>query len=97
MGDDGHCASLFPGTEALSVTDRWYVGNFVPQLDAWRLTSTYSLLDRARQIVFMVGGSSKAEALARVAKGEDLPTTRVANGLAPVTFLLDRAAAAFIT
>ena len=97
MGDDGHCASLFPGTEALSVTDRWYVGNYVPQLDAWRLTSTYSFLERARQIVFMVGGSSKAEALARVAKGEDLPTTRVANGPAPVTFLLDRAAAAYIT
>ncbi|MGH8959578.1 MAG: 6-phosphogluconolactonase [Acidimicrobiia bacterium] len=96
MGDDGHCASLFPGTEALSVTDRWFVANFVPSLDVWRLTSTYSLLDRARQIIFMIGGASKAEALARVAKGEDLPTTRVANGAAPVTFLLDRAAAAFI-
>ena len=96
MGDDGHCASLFPGTEALLVSDRWFVANFVPSLDVWRLTSTFALLDRARQIVFMIGGASKAEALGRVAKGEDLPTTRVSNGAAPVTFLLDKAAAAFI-
>ncbi|MGH8925662.1 MAG: 6-phosphogluconolactonase [Acidimicrobiia bacterium] len=96
MGDDGHCASLFPGTEALGITDRWFVANFVPSLDVWRLTSTYSLLDRARQIVFMIGGASKAEALARVAKGEDLPTTRVTNGPSPVTLLVDRAAAAFL-
>ncbi|HKZ20727.1 MAG TPA: 6-phosphogluconolactonase [Acidimicrobiia bacterium] len=96
MGNDGHCASLFPGTEALSVTDRWYVGNFVPSLEVWRLTSTFALLDLARQIVFMIGGASKAEALARVTNGEDLPTTRVSNGGAPVTFLLDRAAAGLI-
>ncbi|HJU51095.1 MAG TPA: 6-phosphogluconolactonase [Acidimicrobiia bacterium] len=97
MGDDGHCASLFPGTDALSVTDRWFVANFVPSLDVWRLTSTFSLLDLAQQIVLMIGGASKAEALARVANGDDLPTTRVSNGPAPVTFLLDRAAAALIT
>ena len=96
MGNDGHCASLFPGTEALSETDRWYVANFVPSLEVWRLTSTFALLDLARQIVFMIGGASKAEALARVANGEDLPTTRVSNGGAPVTFLLDRAAAGLI-
>ncbi|HJR86123.1 MAG TPA: 6-phosphogluconolactonase [Acidimicrobiia bacterium] len=96
MGDDGHCASLFPGTEALSVIDRWFVANFVPSLDVWRLTSTFSLLDRARQIIFMIGGASKAEALARVAGGEDLPTTRVSKGSAPVTFLLDQPAAALI-
>jgi 6-phosphogluconolactonase len=96
MGDDGHCASLFPGTEALSVIDRWFVANFGPSLDVWRLTSTFALLDHAQQIVFMIGGASKAEALSRVANGEDLPTTRVWQGGAPVTFLLDRAAAALI-
>lgn len=93
MGDDGHTASLFPETEALSVTGRWYVANFVPKLDAWRLTATFALLDRARQICILVSGEGKAEMLGRVARGEDYPTTRVANGPAPVTFLVDRAAA----
>jgi 6-phosphogluconolactonase len=96
MGDDGHCASLFPGTDALEITDRWFVSNFVPQLNVWRLTSTFPLIDRAQQVVFLVGGEKKAEALGRVFRGDDLPTTRVVNGKAPVTFLLDRAAATYI-
>ncbi len=97
LGDDGHTASLFPDTTALDVTGRWFVANFVPKVDAWRLTATYSMLDRASQICFLVSGEGKAETLARVARGEDLPATRVANGPAPVTFLVDRAAAHLAT
>src|SRR5216117_2587688 len=37
LGDDGHTASLFPGTTALDETIREVVANFVPKLDAWRL------------------------------------------------------------
>lgn len=96
MGDDGHTASLFPGTKALEITGRWFVANFVPKLDTWRLTTTFTLLERARRIVFMIGGEAKAEVLGRVAKGADLPTTRVTNGPVPVTFLVDRAAAALL-
>ncbi len=36
MGDDAHTASLFPGTEALSIEDRLFVDNFVPKFDAYR-------------------------------------------------------------
>src|SRR6266508_1312094 len=35
LGDDGHTASLFPGTVALDETIRRVVANFVPKLDAW--------------------------------------------------------------
>ncbi len=42
LGDDGHTASLFPGTAALDEKTRRVVANFVPKLNAWRLTFTLS-------------------------------------------------------
>lgn len=93
MGEDGHTASLFPDTTALSTDHRWFVANFVPKLDAWRLTASFELLHRAKDIFFLVGGEGKAEILARVMAGEDLPAARVVAGPAPVTWLLDEAAA----
>ena len=61
MGDDGHTASLFPGTDALDVTDRSYVANWVAAKDDWRLTATLPLLWSAQRTVFLVTGDAKAE------------------------------------
>jgi 6-phosphogluconolactonase len=44
LGDDGHTASLFPGTAALEETERSYVANWVEQHNTWRLTATPALL-----------------------------------------------------
>lgn len=64
MGDDGHTASLFPHTEALRVTDRWVT---VGQKDNQpRLTLTVPVLNNAKQIVFLVSGASKQQALQAV-------------------------------
>lgn len=93
LGDDGHTASLFPNTRALSVDHRWYVSNFVPALDASRLTSTFELLHRAKDLFFIASGENKATILARVMAGESLPATQVTEGPSPVTWLLDAAAA----
>src|SRR5213596_3263297 len=41
VGDDGHTASLFPGTAALEEMTRRVVANFVPKLNTWRLTLTF--------------------------------------------------------
>ena len=57
MGDDGHTASLFPGTEALTIERSAYVANWVPALSTWRLTATASLLTSARHVVFLVAGA----------------------------------------
>ena len=46
LGDDGHTASLFPGTDALKAERRWFVSNFVAALDTWRLTATIPFLTR---------------------------------------------------
>ena len=48
MGEDGHTASLFPGTAALDETGRWVVENHVPQLDSRRMTFTFPLIGRVK-------------------------------------------------
>jgi 6-phosphogluconolactonase len=60
MGGDGHTASLFPGTDALAETRRNVVENHVPQLDTWRITFTYPLINAARHVLFLVNDSGKA-------------------------------------
>lgn len=96
MGADGHTASLFPGTTALSVPGRSYVANFVPQLDVWRLTATFDLLASADVVIFLVTGQAKAGMVARVAAGDDLPAARI-RAQERVVWLLDEAAASLIT
>ncbi|MFO7292211.1 MAG: 6-phosphogluconolactonase [Acidimicrobiia bacterium] len=98
MGDDGHTASLFPGTAALDAPEsRWYVDNYVPKLDAHRLTATYRFLRAAHRILFLVTGEAKAPALRQVlepADGEEvLPARGVLGGDAEVIWMVDEAAA----
>lgn len=96
MGDDGHTASLFPGTEALAVSDRSYVANWVEAKDDWRLTATLPLLWSAAQVVFLVTGSAKAAVVAEVLAGADYPAGRVGRGAHRTTWLLDAAAGSAI-
>lgn len=70
MGDDGHTASLFPGTEALGVTDRLVVANYVPKFSTHRLTFTYPLLSAARHVCFLVNSVGKEGVLEEVFLGE---------------------------
>jgi 6-phosphogluconolactonase len=64
MGDDGHTASLFPHTAALSVLDRLVT---VGEKDGQpRLTFTFPLINQARSAIFLVSGASKQTALAQV-------------------------------
>ena len=92
IGADGHTASLFPGTRALDVEARSFVPNFVPQIDSWRITATFPLLAAADIVVFLVAGGSKADAVAAIASGVDLPAARV-TARDRVVWILDEAAA----
>lgn len=95
VGEDGHTASLFPGTEALTKTDRDYVANWVPDREEWRLTATVDLLTRARRLMFLVAGSHKAAVVAEVLEGSsDMPAAIVSGGCRDAVWLLDQAAAA---
>ena len=78
MGDDGHTASLFPGTEALSEQVRRVAANYVPKLDAWRLTMTLPLLNQSRHVLFLVSGDKNPELLEQVlAGGSEYPAARI--------------------
>jgi hypothetical protein len=66
MGADGHTASLFPGTDALEERNRLVAANWVPRLNAHRLTMTLPLLNNAKSVLFLVAGEEKAETLRKV-------------------------------
>jgi 6-phosphogluconolactonase len=70
LGDDGHTASLFPGTAALAETARKAVANFVPKLNEWRLTFTFPLIAQARAVCFLVDGTKHRELIDQVIAGE---------------------------
>lgn len=97
LGDDGHTASLFPGTAALHERERWVVANYVPQLATWRLTLTAPAINAASQIAFLVAGANKAQTLRAVAHGPYQPERLPAQAIRPqdgaLTWLVDAAAA----
>lgn len=91
MGPDGHTASLFPNTEALTESERWVVANHVEAQDTWRMTLTYPVLNAARQVLFVVTGADKADALRAIrAGGSGLPAEEVKGPR--VEWLVDAAA-----
>ena len=92
MGDDGHTASLFPGTVAVGNTSVSYVANFVPQHDTWRLTATFPLLATADVVLFLVSGEAKASMIAEIHAGADYPAARV-TARERVVWMLDEQAA----
>jgi 6-phosphogluconolactonase len=69
MGRDGHTASLFPGSQALSERRRWVVGNWAPASASRRMTLTYPVLNAAREALFQVCGPGKDVAFAAVQAG----------------------------
>ncbi len=93
LGADGHTASLFPGAEAVGEKARDAVAVYVEKLDAWRVTLTLPIINQARHVIFLVSGAAKADALARVEAGEDLPAAMVQPATGTLTWLVDREAA----
>ena len=97
MGDDGHTASLFPHTQALHELGRIVVANHVPQKDTWRITLTWPVIDRGREVAFLIEGAAKAQVLHDVLLGPYDPEAKPSQLIRPasgkLTMLLDAAAA----
>jgi 6-phosphogluconolactonase len=90
LGPDGHCASLVPGDPVLDVTDR-LVALSGPYQDTLRMTLTYPALARADQLLWLISGEDKREALAKLlASDPSIPAGRVAADASLV--MADRAA-----
>ncbi len=93
LGEDGHTASLFPGTAALAVDDRLVAANRVERLSTWRITLTFPVLDNAAHAAFLVQGERKTDILRRVlGADEGLPAQRV-RPRGALEWLVDAAAA----
>jgi 6-phosphogluconolactonase len=93
LGADGHTASLFPGSTAL--TARSVVAATEPAAGWRRLTLTLETLNRARTIVWVVSGADKSAALAGLVRRDpSLVASRVRDSGA--TILADREAAALL-
>jgi 6-phosphogluconolactonase len=96
LGPDGHICSLFPGDEALGELERRAVGVETPGMAPLvsRITLTLPVVNGSAQIVFLVTGEDKAEAVERVFSGS--PDPRAPGSLVdgPVVALLDPPAAA---
>jgi len=101
IGSDGHCASLFPDQPSLSERSRSVVGVPEAGLDPFvsRVSMTLPRLANARQVVFLVTGESKAEAVAaifgpRAHPDPHVPSTLLVPLAKEIKVLLDPAAAA---
>ena len=95
LGEDGHTASLFPGSPALDVRDREAVAVTAPKPPPRRITLTFPVLEAAAARLVLAVGEGKAEAVAAVLRG---PDRRFPASLLPerTELLADRAAAAAV-
>lgn len=100
LGSDGHTASLFPATDVLSESERLAAAVWVPKLEVWRVTLTVPLLNQAANIIVLVSGKDKAEALRAVRCRVFQPYTLPAQLIQPVCgrlqWLVDREAASLL-
>lgn len=92
LGDDAHTASLFPGSPALAVDDRYVVATGDERHEHPRLTFTFPGIAKARLVVVTVSGEGKREAFARARAGDPAaPASRIEAE--SVLWLVDPAAA----
>jgi 6-phosphogluconolactonase len=94
LGTDGHTASLFPGTEALTETTHLVAAPWVEKLKTHRITMTLPLLNNGATVLFLVTGKDKAEIVQEVLEGEDkYPAQAVKPTHGQLIWMLDQAAA----
>jgi 6-phosphogluconolactonase len=97
MGADGHIASIFPGTRAVSDRSTMVLIYEVPQLRVERITLTLPVINHARNVLFLVTGTEKAAMVKAVLEGQRKVSTYPAQAVQPVdgsvVWLLDQAAA----
>ena len=95
LGDDGHTASLFPGSAALNETSRLVVANWVEKFQQYRITLTYPVINNAAEVMFLVSGAGKKEILKKVfsADSDEYPAQHVNTKHGVLLWLVDQEAA----
>lgn len=97
MGEDGHTASLFPGSKSLEETDRLAVPVYLDKPNWNRITLTLPILNNAAQILFLVTGQAKADVVSEILRDGEKKRQFPAGLISPiqgnVTWLIDQEAA----
>jgi 6-phosphogluconolactonase len=96
VGEDGHTASLFPNTHALTIEDRLVVANFIPEKKTHRMTFTFPCINQSRNIAIYALGSSKQEIVPKVLHAPIIsayPASRIGTESAKALWVLDSASA----
>lgn len=101
MGDDAHTASLFPGTSILDSKEVEVDAVYVEKLSTYRISFTAPLINKAKNIAFLVFGENKANAVKHVIEDKKkntklYPTQLIEPFDGSVTWFLDDAAAALL-
>ena len=101
LGEDGHTASLFPGSAAVHEQTRWVLAARASAASMWRITLTPAVINAAAEVLFLVSGGAKAAILRRVLEGprrlQELPAQAIAPSNGRVRWCVDAAAAADLT
>jgi 6-phosphogluconolactonase len=92
LGEDGHTASLFPGQD-FQQSAMVIPVHEAPKPPPDRISLTPRALQSCHEMLVIVTGSGKAQALSRWRSGENLPIAAVTSGAANVTVVVDRDAA----
>ena len=98
LGEDGHTASLFPGSNALIENEKWVVENYAEVQHKWRITMTLKAINNARNIAFLVSGKNKAGVVKEVIrkKNPEMPASLINPSTGNLTWYLDKDAALMI-
>lgn len=100
MGDDGHVASLFPGTEALRESRKLVMPVYAQHLDSWRVSLTFPVINHARHVILLAWGKTKATMVRRALRvpggAQPLPVQLVKPIEGALEWRLDQAAAALL-
>jgi 6-phosphogluconolactonase len=100
LGDDGHTASLFPGTAVVGEASRWAAEVWLADQQMFRVTMTAPFINQAARVAFLVTGAAKAPIVRDVIYGRADPERRPAQLVQPsggeLRWLLDREAARLV-
>ncbi len=100
LGNNGHTASLFPGTAVLHEEVRWVKEVFVKDKEGYRITMTAQIINKAHHIIVLVTGEEKAAILNTVLTGSYLPEKYPAQLIGPahgeIYWFIDDKAATFL-
>ncbi|MEI9476521.1 MAG: 6-phosphogluconolactonase [Deltaproteobacteria bacterium] len=99
IGEDGHTASLFPGSPAFTEERHLAAPVVLDQVRHHRVTLTLPVINQAENVLFLVTGENKARAMRKIIDSKDLslPASRVRPGPGNLFFVLDREASSQLT